>query len=162
MKYTATFFWVCLATSIISCSKQQQPTQPDPSLAGDWKMTLYIDSTRGITETKAESYLNFNPFMATTPYPPAGDVVMKISFDDATELTGKIEGNTIFNGFVIGFSRTPGYQFTTNGGMWTLSMDPPWGQYFYNCMQTANAYGFDAALRLLIKSPSKTLVFVKQ
>lgn len=162
MKYIITIFVIGLSISFGACKKQQHSRPADPTLAGDWKMILYIDSITGITETKEDSYLHFNVYMATTPYPPAGDVKMKITFDDATELTGKIQGNTIFNGFEINFSQTADYQFTHDGGTWTLSTDPPWGRYFYNCMQAADSYGFDPSLRLLIKSPGKTLVFVRE
>ena len=162
MKNSTIVLVVCICLIVVSCKKQIISGPIEPSLAGQWLMVLYIDSTVQVAETKEDSYLHFNPFMSSTPYPSVGDVKMKITFDDSNELTGKIQGNTLFNGFDINFSRTYNNEFSYNAGNWSLALDPPWGQYFYNCIQTATSYAFDSELRLLINSPTKTIVFVRE
>src|SRR5574343_1534685 len=112
MKNSTLVLVVCICLIVVSCKKQIISGPIEPSLAGQWLMVLYIDSTVQVAETKEDSYLHLNPFMSSTPYPPVGDVKMKITFDDSNELTGKIQGNTIFNGFDINFSRTYHNEFS--------------------------------------------------
>lgn len=153
----------CILITLLSCKKDSNIVPvSEPPLEGHWKMILYIDSTTGVTETKEDSYLHFNPFMSSTPYPSVGDIKMEITFNDSAKTAGSITGNTIYNAFIINFSIKQNKDFLHNYGIWTLALDPPWGMYFYSCMQIANCYSFDEQSRLLIKAPTKTLVFSKE
>lgn len=126
---------------LVSCSKEKQQTVVnDPTIEGSWKMILYVDSTLGVTETKADSYLHPNIFMGDEPYPPVGDVAMKITLDSLRKDTGIIIGSTIFNGFTLNFAINSQKSFKMlEGGMWTLAMDPPWGFYFFDVMQSVKS-----------------------
>jgi len=158
--FIATLSFISIALS--SCNKQKAARPADPDLSGKWKMHLYIDSAAGVTETKEDSYLHFNPYMGSTPYPPPGDVVMNIAFEDAAQSTGEITGSTIFNAFSLKFLRPGNYQFTTSDGMWTLAGDVPWSGYFMDCIKTTSAYSFNTEAKLLLHSPGKTLFFIRE
>ena len=154
---------LCFIITLVSCTKEKKSViVNEPSLEGSWKMILYVDSTLGVTETKADSYLHQNIFMADDPYPPIGDVSMKITLDSLKRDTGIIVGSTIFNGFTLNFAVTEEKHLKIlEGGAWTLAMDPPWGNYCFNVMQSVKSYSFDGEERLHIEAPSKTLIFIR-
>jgi len=163
MKKTNILLQLCFIVIFVSCSKEKKNTAlNDPSLQGSWKMLLYIDTTLEVTETKADSYMHPNVFMGNEPYPPEGDVTMKITLDSLNIDTGKIMGGTINNAFVLNFATTAQKQFKIlEGGSWTLAMDPPWGNYCSNVMLSVKSYSFDEQERLHIEAPSKTLIFIR-
>ncbi len=175
MKTTLPIAFFFIALAVASCTKSKTDditsnnntntnttTTNDPPLEGNWKMTLYIDSTSGVSETKDVSYLHNNIFMSTFPYPPVGDVIMRISFKDSTKTSGTINGSTIYNGCAINFTATPQKAFHYVSGLWTLALDPPWGIYFQTYIQTANSWSFPDSSTLRMQSPSKTLEFTRQ
>lgn len=163
MKNSLPIMFFLVLAIMVSCGKENNgdtnKPNTDPPLEGDWKMTLYIDSTLGVTETKADSYLHPNVYSGTLPYPPVGDVTMKITFTDPAKTTGTIAGTAIANGCSMAITVTPQRDLHRVSFMRTLAIDPPWGEYFFSYIFTTNTYSFVGDSILRMQSPTKTLVF---